>query len=106
MTAAFPIAGGGCAGNGSSAEPTAPSARRLPPFLELPADDPAPPRRRDLRLAVLLAALFGPLGLFYASPQAGLLMTIVTLVVGLFTVGVGVVFAWPVCVLWAYSAAS
>lgn len=90
----------------SAPEAAAPSVSRLPPFLELPVDDPGPPRRPDRRMAVLLAVLFGPLGLFYASPVGGLLMTVVTFVVGLFTVGVGVVFAWPVCVLWAYSAAS
>ena len=79
---------------------------RLPPFLDLPPapEEPRPPKKRST--AVLLAALFGPLGLFYVSPVAGVLMTFVTFVAALFTVGVALIFAWPVCILWAYVAAS
>jgi hypothetical protein len=55
---------------------------------------------------VLLALFFGPLGLFYVSAVSGVLMTFVTLVAGLSTVGVGLLFAWPLCVVWAYIAAS
>lgn len=79
---------------------------KLPPFLDLPDAPPEPPRTKSRGLAVLLATLFGPLGLFYASPVGGLLMTLVSLTVGLFTVGVGLLFAWPVCILWAYAAVS
>ena len=53
---------------------------------------------------MLLALLFGPLGLFYASRIGGFFMTFVCLVVGVGTVGVGLLFAWPVCILWAYVA--
>lgn len=76
----------------------------LPPFLELPPT-PEPPRRpKSVRTAVLLTVFFGPFGLFYVSPFAGMLMTFVTLVAGLFTVGIGLFLAWPVCILWAVAA--
>lgn len=55
---------------------------------------------------MLLALLFGPLGLFYVSTVSGVLMTFVTLVAALSTVGVGLLFAWPLCMVWAYIAAS
>ena len=85
---------------------TTPTVSSLPPFLDLPPETrpPRPPPR--VRSAVLLALLFGPLGLFYASPIGGVLMTFVTAVAGLSTVGVGLLFAWPVCIVWAYIAAS
>ncbi len=53
---------------------------------------------------MLLALFFGPLGLFYVSAFAGLLMTFVTVVAGFFTMGIGLFLAWPVCVIWAYAA--
>lgn len=78
----------------------------LPPFLDLPAETRPPRPPRSVRKAVLLAVLFGPLGLFYVSTVSGVLMTFITLVAGFFTVGVGLLFAWPVCVVWAYIAAA
>ena len=78
----------------------------LPPFLELPQEKRPPRPPRSVRTAVLLALFFGPLGLFYVSAVSGVLMTFVTLVAGLSTVGVGLLFAWPLCVVWAYIAAS
>lgn len=59
----------------------------------------APPRGpRRLGTAVLLAVLLGPLGLFYVSLPAGLLMTFAVFVAGISTVGVAAVLLWPVCV--------
>ncbi len=78
----------------------------LPPFLELPAETRPQRPPRSVRTAVLLALLFGPLGLFYVSTVSGVLMTFITLVAGFSTVGVGLLFAWPVCVVWAYIAAA
>jgi len=78
----------------------------LPPFLDLPAETRPPRAPRSVRKAVLLALLFGPLGLFYVSTVSGVLMTFITLVAGFSTVGVGLLFAWPVCVVWAYIAAA
>lgn len=78
----------------------------LPPFLDIPTEIRPPPPPRSVRTAVLLALFLGPLGLFYASTLGGVLMTIVTLVAGLSTMGVGLLFAWPVCMVWAYIAAA
>lgn len=74
---------------------------KRPPFPDLPDAPREPPRRKSRGLAVLLATRFGPLGLFYASPVGGLLMTLVS-----FTVGVGLLFARPVCILRPYAAVS
>ncbi len=61
---------------------------------------------KNVGTAVLLALLLGPLGLFYVAPAGAIFMTIVTFTAGLFTVGIALVPAWIVCILWAYVAAS
>ena len=69
--------------------------------LPFPTDHPSPPPE-----PMLLAALFGPFGLFYASVAGGLFTLFLGIVVGLFTVGLGLVPLWLLCIGWAYSAAS
>lgn len=76
----------------------------LPPFMELPPTPEEPRKPKSWKKALLLTLLFGPLGLFYASRAGGFLMTWVCIVVGIGTVGVGLLLAWPVCMLWAYVA--
>lgn len=76
----------------------------LPPYLDLPPSPEPPPK--NPKLALLLAALFGPVGLFYTSVVGGLLMSLIGFVLAVFTVGVGLFFVWPVCILWAYVAGS
>ena len=51
---------------------------------------------------MILAALFGPLGLFYSSVLGGFFTLFLATVVGVSTVGVGLPFVWIFCVLWAY----
>jgi hypothetical protein len=69
------------------------------PFPERPPEPPASPR--SLRTAVLLALLFGPLGLLYVSVGAALFMGFTAIVVGLFTVGTGLIGVWAACVFLA-----
>lgn len=57
---------------------------------------------KSMGLAVVLAAIFGPLGLFYSSIIGGLIMLPVSVLVGVLTLGIGFLFTWPVCILWAY----
>lgn len=74
--------------------------------LPFPTEHPDPPRApKSVGLAVLLAVLFGPFGLFYASVGGALFMLFLMVVVGLFTVGLGLVPAWLMCIGWAYAAA-
>ena len=75
--------------------------------LPYPTDHPSPPPEpKSVGTAMLLAALFGPFGLFYASVAGGLFTLFLGIVVGLFTVGLGLVPLWLLCIGWAYSAAS
>jgi polyferredoxin len=66
------------------------------PFPERPPEPPPEPRR--LRTAVLLALLFGPLGLLYVSVPAAIFLSFTAVVVGLFTVGTGLIGVWALSV--------
>jgi hypothetical protein len=68
-------------------------------FPEMTMQTEKPPKRAGM--AIALAVLFGPLGLFYASTLGGVVMCMVTVTAGLFTVGVALVPCWLVCVFWA-----
>ena len=73
---------------------------------EFPTDHPLPPRPvKDVRTAVLLALFLGPLGLMYATIGGGLFCLFLLIVLGLFTVGIGIAPVWGLCVLWAWLAA-
>jgi hypothetical protein len=74
---------------------------------DFPTDHPLPPQEpKNVRTAVLLAVILGPFGLMYTSIGAGLFMLFVLVVLGLFTVGMGIFPVWALCVAWAYLAAS
>jgi hypothetical protein len=74
---------------------------------EFPTNHPLPPRKPPrVRTAVLLALCLGPFGLMYVSVGAGLFMLFVLVTLGLFTVGMGIVPVWLLCVAWAYLGAS
>ena len=70
---------------------------------DFPTDHPpAPGEPKNVRTAVLLAVLRGPLGLMYVSIGAGFFMLFVMIVLGLFTVGMGIGPVWALCVAWAW----
>jgi len=74
---------------------------------DFPTDHPLPPREPPkVRTAVLWALFLGPFGLMYTSVGAGLFMLFVLVVLGLFTVGMGIFPVWALCVAWAYLAAT
>ena len=56
---------------------------------------------KSMGAAILLSFFFGPLGLLYASVTGGVVMLIVSLIVGIFTLGFGFIVTWPICVIWA-----
>lgn len=55
--------------------------------------------------AALLGCLFGPIGLLYSTVKGAIVMFIVNALVGVLTVGLGLLFTWPVCGIWGYMAA-
>lgn len=56
--------------------------------------------------SVLLAALFGPLGMFYSTILGAIIMLVISVPLALITVGFSLIITWPICLLWAGLAAS
>ena len=57
-------------------------------------------------VAILLTILLGPLGMFYSTIGGAIIMLLVSFVVGILTLGIGLILTWPICILWAALAAS
>ena len=56
---------------------------------------------KSMAVAILLALFFGPLGMLYSTVMGGVIMIVISLVVGIFTLGFGLFITWPICVIWA-----
>ncbi|AKT54102.1 hypothetical protein [Selenomonas sp. oral taxon 478] len=60
---------------------------------------------KNVGLAAGLGFFFGPLGMCYSTLKGALIMFLVNIVIGIFTLGFGVFLTWPICAIWAYVAA-
>ncbi len=56
---------------------------------------------KSMVASILLSLIFGPLGLFYASVTGGIVMLLISIVVAIFTLGVGLLITFPICIIWA-----
>lgn len=56
-------------------------------------------------VAILLTILLGPLGMLYSTIGGAIVMTLVALIVGIPTLGLGLLVVWPVCIVWSAMAA-
>ncbi len=61
---------------------------------------------KNVGVAIILTILFGPLGMFYSTIWGAVIMLIVSLILGVFTVGLSLFVTWPVCVIWGAIAAN
>lgn len=61
---------------------------------------------KSMLVAILLAFFFGPLGLLYATIAGGLIMIVISIIIGILTLGFGFAATWPICVIWAAIAVS
>jgi hypothetical protein len=61
---------------------------------------------KSVGLAVLLAFLFGPLGMLYATVPGAIAMFVLGLLIVIPTAGIGLLFTWLVGIIWAGAAAS
>ena len=58
-------------------------------------------KQKSLVVALILTFLFGPLGLLYATVPGALILLVLTLVVGFFTLGIGFIVGWLASMIWA-----
>lgn len=61
--------------------------------------------RKSIGLALLLAIVFGPLGMLYTTVTGAIIMLVVTSVFAVLTAGLSLLVTWPVCVVWSCLAA-
>lgn len=57
-------------------------------------------QEKSMLATVLLTIFFGPLGLFYATVSGAIIMLIITILVGVFTLGFGALITFPICIIW------
>ena len=61
---------------------------------------------KSMAVAIILAILFGPLGMLYATVMGGVVMLVISLLAAIFTLGFGLFITWLICVIWAAVAAN
>ncbi len=57
--------------------------------------------RKSAGLAFILTFFFGPLGMLYSTVIGGVIMFLIDIVVGIFTLGLGFLITWPIQIIWA-----
>ena len=58
-------------------------------------------QKKSMGIALLLTFFFGPLGLLYSSVAGGLILLVLTIVIGLITLGIGFFVGWIASMIWA-----
>ena len=56
---------------------------------------------KSVGISIALTLFFGPLGMFYSTIIGAIIMSIITVIVGIFTMGIGLIIIWPINVIWA-----
>jgi hypothetical protein len=57
-------------------------------------------------IAIVLATLLSPLGMFYSTVFGATVMMLISLLVGVFILGFVIILTWPICIIWGAAAAS
>lgn len=56
---------------------------------------------KSMGIALILAFLFGPLGMLYSTISGAIIMFIIDVILSFFTLGIGLFFTWPIHLIWA-----
>ena len=55
---------------------------------------------KSIVVSLLLTFFFGPLGMLYSTVIGAIVMLIISVIVGIVTFGIGLVFTQPICMIW------
>lgn len=55
---------------------------------------------KSVGVSLILTFFFGPLGLLYSSIAGGLIMLVVSVILGIFTAGFSIILTTPICMIW------
>lgn len=61
---------------------------------------------KSMALSIILTFFFGPLGMLYSTITGGIIMMILSLIVGILTLGFGLFITWPIQLIWSCIAVS
>ncbi len=61
---------------------------------------------KNMGISIILTFLFGPLGMLYSTVLGGVIMFVISLLVGVITLGIGFLLTWPICIIWGAVATS
>jgi hypothetical protein len=61
---------------------------------------------KSVGISIILTFLFGPLGMFYSTISGAVIMCVLSIIVALFTAGIGLIVTWPISIIWGALAAS
>lgn len=53
-------------------------------------------RKKSLGTGLILTFLFGPIGIFYSTVLGGVIMLLLNILVGIGTLGLGLIIVWPI----------
>lgn len=56
---------------------------------------------KSVGIALLLTFIFGPIGMLYSTVWGGLIMLLINLPIAILTLGLGLIFTWPIQLIWA-----
>lgn len=60
---------------------------------------------KSVGVSLILTFLFGSLGMFYSTIAGAIIMIIAELIIGFFTLGIGLLITHPICMIWGAIAA-
>jgi len=55
---------------------------------------------KNIGLSIILTVLFGPLGMLYSTISGGIIMLVISFIIAIFTLGLGLMIIWPICIIW------
>ena len=61
---------------------------------------------KSMGISIALTLFFGLLGMFYSTILGAIVMIIIDIIVGVLTLGLGLLVTWPIQVIWAAIATS
>jgi len=61
---------------------------------------------KSVAISLVLTFFFGALGMLYSTIWGAVIMIIVSIFIGMITLGMGLFLVWPVCMIWGALAAA
>ena len=61
---------------------------------------------KSIIVSIILTFIFGPLGMLYSTVTGGIVMLIISIIIGIITLGIGLIITWPICIIWGAIAAN